>query len=219
MRVTVLRYLDRRLHHAEAGAAHMENWYYVLLGEEFGPYSKLELCAVFQKRNIGWDTVVRSDDVFPIPASEVGWLTATVKLANQKGEDLEGKVYEAKAKLKAYEEKKVRAEETSERKLASRPKVENFEKVSLQTEVPRKSPAINGLSGFLSMIIICTVVIPVLFVVINERKWEDSVIDIFVTALPTVGSISILLYLASVLHDIRYFLAEQTAEIKSSQEK
>ncbi|MDB4621910.1 DUF4339 domain-containing protein [Rubripirellula sp.] len=197
----------------------MENWYYVLLGEEFGPYSKLELCAVFQKRNIGWDTVVRSDDVFPIPASEVGWLTATVKLANQKGEDLERKVYEAKAKLKAHEEKKVRAEETSERKLASRPKVENFEKVSLQTEVLRKSPYVNVLSVFLSLIITFSVVIPTLIAVFNERKWGEDVINIVGTALPTVGSISILLYLTSVLHDIRYFLAEQTAELKSTQKK
>ncbi len=216
----------------------MRNWYYTLLGEEFGPYAQLELCAVFQKRKLDWDTIVRSDDAVPIPASEVGWLVSTVKQANYKGEDLDRKLRQkknelaaankAKAKKLAQEneanakklaEEKVRAGEASERKLASRPKVENFEKVSLQTEVPRKSPSVQMLGGFLTLIVIFSVVIPTVIAVFNEREWGEAVINIVVTALPTVGSISILLYLASVLHDIRYFLAEQTAEIKSSQKK
>jgi len=192
----------------------------------------------FQKRKLDWDTIVRSDDAFPIPASEVGWLVSTVKQANNKGEDLDRKLRQkknelaaankAKAKKLAEEneanakklaEEKVRAGEASERKLASRPKVENFEKVSLQTEVRRKSPAVEMLNLCVIGFMVVSILIPIVIVFNNERKWGEAVINIVVTALPTVGSMSILAYLASILHDIRYFLAEQTAEIKSSQKK
>ena len=143
----------------------------------------------------------------------------TEKQTAEKMEVLEQTTEEVRVKGKKLAVEKVRAIEASERKLASRPKVRNFEDVSLQTEVPRKSVVCQLLSSFLTLIVICGVAIPTVIAVFTERKWGDAAINIVVTALPTVGVLASLLYLASVLHDIRYFLAEQTAEIKSSQEK